>query len=258
MRIGIRNGCLGMPWDEAFQAAADIGFDGVELDIGADYRETALWADGVGAVAAMAEKAGSKVLAFCAGACWQISPASSSEEVREEIKALLTDLSGFAAELGAGAILVPVTPGGDDVPYEDEQRRWIEEMKAVAPAAEAKGVVLALENVGRGCGKSAEELIHLADNVDSPAVQVYYDVGNATAFENDPIEEIKLLGSRIAVVHIKDREGDLLGEGVVKIPESIEALKEIGYDGDLILETPATDDPLAAGAHNLRYLQALV
>ncbi|MFQ5808789.1 MAG: sugar phosphate isomerase/epimerase family protein [Armatimonadota bacterium] len=258
MRIGIRDGCLRMPWDEALQAAAEIGFDGVELDIGAGYRETPLWRDGVGAVQAMAEKAGSKVLAFCAGACWQISPASPDDDVRAEIRTLLTDLSGFAAELGAGAILVPVTPGGEDVPYEDEQRRWIEEMKELAPVAESTGVILALENVGRGCGKSAEELIHLADGVGSPGVQVYYDIGNATAFENDPVEEIKLLGSRIAVVHVKDRDGDLLGDGIVKIPESIEALKGIGYDGDLILETPATDDARAAAAHNLRYLQALV
>jgi L-ribulose-5-phosphate 3-epimerase len=258
MRIGIRDGCLRMPWAEAMQAAAQIGFDGIELDIGAGYRETPLWSGGAEAVKAMAEQAGSAVLAFCAGACWQISPASADEAVRDEIRALLTDLCGYAAELEAGAILVPVTPGGEEVSYEDQQRRWIEEMKKLAPVAEATGVVLALENVGRGCGKSAAELIDLADGVGSPGVQVYYDIGNATAFGNDPVGEIELLGARIAVVHIKDRDGDLLGEGTVKIPESIEALKGIAYDGDLILETPPTDDPRAAAAHNLQYLRALV
>lgn len=258
MRIGIRDGCLRMPWAEAMQATAEIGFDGLEIDIGANYRETPLWSDGVGAVRAMADRAGCSVLAFCAGACWQISPASADEAAREEIRTLLTDLCGYAAELGAGAILVPVTPGGEDVSYEDQQQRWIEEMRKLAPVADATGVVLALENVGRGCGKSAEELIHLADGVGSPGVQVYYDIGNATAFGNDPVEEIKLLGARIAVVHVKDRDGDLLGEGTVKIPESIEALKGIGYDGDVILETPPTDDPRAAAAHNLQYLKALV
>ena len=258
MRIGIRDGCLRMPWAEAMQAAAEIGFDGIELDIGSNYRETPLWSEGVEAVEAMAEQAGSAVLAFCAGACWQISPASADEAVREEIRALLTDLCGYAQELGAGAILVPVTPGGEEVSYEDSQRRWIQEMKELVPVTDATGVVLALENVGRGCGKSADELIHLADGVGSPGVQVYYDIGNATAFGNDPVEEIELLGARIAVMHVKDLEGDLLGDGTVKIPESIEALKGIGYDGDLILETPPTDDPRAAATHNLQYLKALV
>ena len=161
MRIGIRDGCLRMPWAEAMQAAAEIGFDGVELDIWADYRDTPLWSDGVDAVKAMAERTGGAVLAFCAGACWQISPASPDEAVRGEIRTLLADLCGHAAELEAGAILVPVTPGAENVPYEDEQRRWIEEMSNLAPVADATGVTLALENVGRGCGKSAEELIRV-------------------------------------------------------------------------------------------------
>ena len=92
----------------------------------------------------------------------------------------------------------------------------------------------------------------------SAYVQVYYDVGNATAFGNDPAEEIRELGSRITAVHIKDREGELLGEGVVRIAESIAALWRIGYQGDLILETPATQDPRAAAAYNLEYLRGLL
>jgi L-ribulose-5-phosphate 3-epimerase len=258
MRIGIRDGCLRMPWGEAMEAAAEIGFDGIELDIGADYQDTMFWRQGADALQAMAERTRCPVLAFCAGACWRISPASPDDAVRLEIRKLLTDLCSYAASLGAGAILVPVTPGGEGVPYEGQQRRWIEEMSKLAPVAQATGVTLALENVGRGCGKSAEELIHLTDGVGAPGVQVYYDIGNATAFGNDPVEEIRLLGARIAVVHIKDRDGDLLGEGTVRIPECIDALRGIGYDGDLILETPPTEDAWAAAAHNLQYLRAIV
>jgi sugar phosphate isomerase/epimerase len=258
MRIGIRDGSLGMPWEAALEAAAEIGFDGVELDMGPNYRETALWTGGSAAVAAMARKGGSQVLTFCAGVCWALSPASPDAAVRREISMLLADLSRFAGELGAGVILVPVTPGGPDVTEAEGQRRWIEEMKALAAAAESSGVILALENVGGGYGKLAGDLIALADGVDEPAVQTYYDIGNGTYFEQDPVEEIKLLGSRIAAVHIKDLRGDLLGEGVVKIPESIAALKEIGYDGDLILETPPTADPRGAAARNLEYLQRLL
>jgi sugar phosphate isomerase/epimerase len=239
-------------------AASEIGFDGIELDIGGDYRDTVLWREGADALAAMAEQTGCPVLAFCAGACWGLSPASCDEAVRAEIHQLLTDLCFYAESLGAGAILVPVTPGGEGLLYKDEQGRWIEEMRKLASVAEATGVTLALENVGRGCGKSAEDLIRLADGVGSPGVQVYYDIGNATAFGNDPVEEIRSLGLRVAVVHIKDRDGDLLGDGIVKIPECIEALRGIGYEGDLVLETPPTDDPRAAAAHNLRYLRALL
>jgi sugar phosphate isomerase/epimerase len=258
MRIGIRDGCLKMPWDEALAAAGEIGFDGVELDIGGGYRDTPLWTGGPDAVADMAQRAGGKVLSFCAGACWALSPASPDSAIRAEISKLLTDLSGFAAQLEAGTILVPVTPGGEGVSDEEGRDRWIEEMRTLAPAAERDGTVLALENVGGGYGKSAEELIGLVDAVGSPAVQVYYDIGNATAFENDPVEEIARLGSRIADVHIKDRGGELLGQGVVRIEECLVALRQIGYEGDLVLETPATDDPRAAAKYNLDYLRTLI
>ncbi len=42
------------------------------------------------------------------------------------------------------------------------------------------------------------------------------------------------------------------------IPGCVDTLREIGYDGWLILETPATDDPLEAGNYNLAYLRDVV
>jgi sugar phosphate isomerase/epimerase len=49
-------------------------------------------------------------------------------------------------------------------------------------------------------------------------------------------------------------------DGCLRMPwgEAMAAASEIGYDGDLVLETPPTDDPRAAAAHNLRYLRALL
>ena len=59
-------------------------------------------------------------------------------------------------------------------------------------------------------------------------------------------------------MHIKDREADLLGEGIVPIADCLGALRAIGYDDWLVLETPPTDDPEAAGKHNLDYLRGLL
>jgi L-ribulose-5-phosphate 3-epimerase len=256
-RIGIRDGCLRMAWPEALRTAAELGFDGLEPDVGANWRENPLWAQGPEAVAAMCRETGGTILSFCAGVCWSISPASASAQVRAEIAGVLTELIGFTAQLGATYILVPITPGGEDVSYDDSRARWVEAMKALAPRAQEAGITLALENVGRGCGRSADELIFLVDGVSSPAVKAYYDVGNATAFGFDPPAEIAQLGSRIAAVHVKEREADLLGQGIVKIPESLVALNKVGYVGDLVLETNPTDDPVAAARYNLEYLRGL-
>ncbi len=131
-------------------------------------------------------------------------------------------------------------------------------MRAIAPVAEQAGVSLCLENVGRGCGQSAEDLKSLTDGVSSPNVLTYYDIGNACAFGNDAVAEIEYLAKLIGVVHVKDREADLLGDGIVDIPLCVDTLRDIGYDGWLILETPPTDDPLEAGNYNLAYLRDIV
>jgi len=259
MKIGIRNGSLGTDPLAAIEAAAQLGYDSVELDIGADYAETIMWqAEGRRSLYDASRDNDCEIASLCLGAFWEISPASRDEYVRAEASELTTTSAAFATELGAQWMLLPVTPGGDEVDHDECSQRWIEEISAVAPVAEDLGVQYCLENVGRGCGKSAADLLQLVLGIDSPAVGIYYDIGNAVAFDNDPAGEIEQLGELIRIVHVKDREGDLLGEGIVPIEACIRALVGIGYDGYLVLETPATDDPMAAGAYNLEYLQRLL
>jgi sugar phosphate isomerase/epimerase len=89
-------------------------------------------------------------------------------------------------------------------------------------------------------------------------VKSYYDPGNSIWKEIDPVGEILHLKHRISQVHIKEVHGKLLGEGKVPLKEVMGALKQIGYDGWLIFETDATDDPPKAQAANLDYLKKLL
>ncbi len=244
---------------DLFEQAAEIGFDGVELDIRADYEnEPVLSADERAQIKQLSQESGVDVPSLCVGAFWQYSPAAGDETLLRTAREILSASIEAAADLGARWILVPVTPADTEISHEECQERWIREMQTAAPLAQAAGVVLCLENVGRGCGKSAQDLRALVEGVDSDHVLTYYDVGNACAFGNDPVAEIKDLAELIGVVHIKDHEGQLLGEGIVDIPQCVKTLREVGYDGWLILETPATDDPLQAGNYNLQYLREIV
>ena len=40
MKVGIRDGMLPVSFEESFQKAKDIGFDGIELCMGVNYRDT--------------------------------------------------------------------------------------------------------------------------------------------------------------------------------------------------------------------------
>ncbi|OGV72071.1 MAG: hypothetical protein A3K19_08265 [Lentisphaerae bacterium RIFOXYB12_FULL_65_16] len=258
MQIGIRTGCLKLPWFEAIESAAALGYDSVEPDIGADYATLPLWnAADRQRLAETARAHKCELVSVCVGALWKISPASADEQVRREAVELMKCTAAYAAEIGARWILLPITPGGEGVDDDTSVQRWIDALREVAPAAEKAGVLFCVENVGRGCGKSADELLRLIAGAGSESVRAYYDIGNAIAFKNDPVAEIAKLGSALAIVHVKDH-APLLGQGDVPIPACLNALVRAGYDDSLIFETDPTNDPMRAAAFNLGYVKGVL
>ncbi len=55
----------------------------------------------------------------------------------------------------------------------------------------------------------------------------------------------------------KDTQRSDLGEGYVDFPACRDAIAKIGYEGWLIFETPAGDDPIASGTKNLAFAKAM-
>jgi hexulose-6-phosphate isomerase len=90
---------------------------------------------------------------------------------------------------------------------------------------------------------------------------VYLDVGNSTSGGMDPAAEIRAARSRAAMVHVKDwnpetRDDRRLGAGAVDIPSSLVALREIGYDGYLVVELPPDPSrPDAVAQHSVQFLR---
>ena len=258
MQVGIIDGSLNLPWERLFDAAQKLGFAGVELGVGKDYDATKLWsAAGRRELAELSKRSGVAIASICLHSYWNYSFADPSAIAQKTATKIATDAASIAAELGAKNILIPLTYAKEITP-DQATRRWIDRMKSVAPAAEKAGVVFALENVGQPHAKSAPQIVAIVDAIGSPAVKVYYDPGNATSGGLDPLEEIPLLGERIAQVHIKEVGADLLGQGKVKLKSVIGALRTISYDGWLIFETNATADPLKAQEANLVYLDGLL
>ena len=251
MKVGIRDGMLPVSFEESFQKAKEIGFDGVEVCMGVNYREHLLWQDdGIDKVKRLAEAAGVEIPSLSPGGFTAYSFMHPTDSVRSEGIAKLQYLAETAPQLGAKVILVPFFGNGQIEDDHIDAPRFIDGLKAAAETAEKYGISLAVEST-----LSAEQHQRIIDNVGSSAVGVYYDMGNATGFGYDSPSEIRSLGSAISQMHIKDTSGNHAGEGDVDFPAVFDATHAIGYDSWFVLETPGKDDPVASAAKNLNFVR---
>jgi len=162
--------------------------------------------------------------------------AAAAEDVRVAI--------AWASELGVDAILIPFFVEAeirDDAAFE----RAAAAFRELCRHAAASGVVLAYEGT-----LPAARVRALAQRVDSPAFGCYFDLANLLVRGLDPPTEIRELRELVCRVHVKDllaRKNDCHpGVGRVDFAECATALGEIGYDGWLVLETPAAPPPVVA------------
>ena len=149
-------------------------------------------------------------------------------------------------------VLVPFFGKGDLRKDPKGMETVIERLKRVAPKAENAGVILALES-----WLSAEDHLKIINAVGSPAVQVYYDVGNSQEAGYDILKEIRLLGARICQFHAKDYK-DLYGKGTMDFKAVRKAMEDIGYDSWFVLE--GTELPLGVEKsirYDLDYLRTI-
>ena len=251
MKVGIRDGMLPVSFEESFQKAKDIGFDGIELCMGVNYREHTLWQEGgIDDVNSLAEAAGIEVSSLSPGGFTAYSFMHPTDSVRSEGIAKLQYLAETAPQLGAKVILVPFFGNGKIEDDHIDAQRFIDGLKAAAETAEKHDVSLAIEST-----LSAEQHQRIIDNVGSSAVGVYYDMGNATGLGYDSPSEIRSLGKSITQMHIKDTGGNHAGEGDVDFPAVFAATHAVGYDSWFVLETPGKDDPVASAAKNLNFVR---
>jgi L-ribulose-5-phosphate 3-epimerase len=255
MKLSMHSICIERkyPLLDAIPKAAEFGYQGYEIDIG-DFGNTGLglhWPEEftparVVEAGRVAGQAGIAISSLCLGVLWRYYPSSSDAATRAQAAEIIKQSAPRAASVGARVILLPVGQPEDLTP-EQARENLIGVLTDCAPAAEQSGVVLAVENVGQALAATADDLLGIVERVGSPAVQVYYDVGNAAWTGADPVRDIRLLGRHLAMVHVKDRgevnghpQTVIVGDGTVPFRAVGEALRGVGYDDYLVLEVPGT------------------
>jgi len=248
LKIGIMDVIFGFPSDpEAFAAAQRVGFDAIQVTIGKpDAQERLLLSDAEVQRRILESSAAHKVaiastyLDILHRDCLQSSEAAKTW-IRQAIQ-ITNKLNASIVEL-AFFFKCGLNNSGDIDAI-------IAALRELAPEAHAANVLLGIENT-----LSAEENARILDRIGSPAVKIWYDVGNSTNMGHfDVPREIRFLGKeRIGQIHIKDKV--YLGQGAVDVRGCLEAIVDIGYTGFCVLETAApTGDRVADAARNLQLL----
>lgn len=254
MKYGIRDGILREPLDTLFSVAKKIGFDGIEYCIGGDYKTSLLWqSGGPERLKNLADKDGMEISSLSPGVFSSLNPVIPEPEKRAEGREMLTYTVQVCPKLNTNLILVPMFPRDVAEWKEETWNMLIDGFKPLAEVAEKHKVVLALETTF-----NADQLLMIIDRVGSEYIKVYYDTANCTNRGFDVPAELRQLGSQIGMIHVKDTDGKMLGDGRVDFNGVRQAIKDIGYDGYLVLETPSGDDPKIAAASNLGFTKSLV
>ena len=253
MKYGIRDGLLRAPLESMFTVAKEIGFDGIEYCIGGDYKESLLWQKGgPEKLKALADKDGVEISSLSPGVFSSLHPVVPEVGKRAEGREMLTHAIEICPMLDTNAILVPMFPN-DFADWPDAT--WdtlVEGFKPLAEVAEKHKVMLGLET-----RFSADHLMMIIDRIGSEYIKVYYDTANQTNRGYDVPAEMRQLGDLVGMIHAKDTDRKRLGEGGVDFKGVDAAMREIGYDGYIVLETPVGDDPRADNAFNLAFIKKL-
>ncbi len=162
--------------------------------------------------------------------------ADADPRVAERARADIERAVDWAAELGAGAILLPFF-GRAELIDEADLDRAAAALGPLCEQAGARGLTLCYEGT-----LPANRIRRLAERVGSRAFGCYVDLANPVPRGMDTATEVRALGELVRRVHFKDARvevGDCRpGFGLVDFRASSEALSEIGYDDWLVLETP--------------------
>lgn len=236
---------VGQTIAEKFKAVKDAGFDGIEVYSHLDRDEVLKARDATGLA----------IPSVCGALHGKFPLSHPDPAVREQgIDALKVTIED-AAVFGADTVLLVPGRVSSEVSYDDCWNRSLEEIKKVIPLAEKLKVQIAIENVWNNFLLSPLEAARYVDQFNSPFVKFYFDCGNIL-FLGWPEQWIRILGERIAKVHIKEYSTKLadshgkragfnvkLNEGDVNWPAVMKSLDEIKYNDWAITEQPGGDTP---------------
>ena len=118
-------------------------------------------------------------------------------------------------------------------------KRSVAGVKEIAKMAEQRGITLGMEVLNRFEGyllNTCEEALAFVNEVNSPAVKVMLDTFHMNIEEDNIASAIRLAGDKLGHFHIGEQNRKVPGKGSIPWNEIGFALREINYDGSVVME----------------------
>jgi sugar phosphate isomerase/epimerase len=235
LQLGLMNHPA-LPVADEMRSIAGAGFDFVDLTL----EPPGAWPADGGELGRLLQELGLVAVGHTSP---HLPIASPFDGLRDRAHEILRRCFAVFAEIGVERVNVHPDPMPRVIPAGEVSRRNADAVAALTEDAEAAGVRLMVENMGRSFA-TVDALRPLFDA--APRLLFHLDVGHAhmSHAADEPNRTAALLdafGDRLAHVHVHDNLGldDLhlpLGAGSVDWPETARLLRGAGYDGTVTIE----------------------
>jgi D-psicose/D-tagatose/L-ribulose 3-epimerase len=157
----------------------------------------------------------------------------------------------LSGEFLCGPFHSPLAVFSGTGPTEDEKQRAVDVLRQSAEFAKQHNVGLCIEYLNRfECYflTTAAQAKELVQRVNHPSFRTMYDTFHANIEEKNAEKAIKDLAGHFAHVHISESDRGIPGTGMVHWEESFRALRQVRYDGWLVIEAFGRALPALAAA----------
>ncbi len=183
------------------------------------------------------------------------NPVSAQREARGRGVEYLKQCAARTAELGARLFCGPLYASlGVMSGSRRTQAEWswaVEGLQEVAGYAQRLGITLCLEPLNRFETyflNTLDDAARLVREIGAPNVRVHFDTFHANIEERNPARALRSVAKELGHVHISENDRGIPGTGHNDWRGVLLALKEIGYDGWLTIESFAQPEPQLAAA----------
>ena len=173
-----------------------------------------------------------------------VSPVSENAAERAIALQHLKDLIRTAADAGAKVFAGPMYSPVGYLPgrrrTDDEWKRAVAGLQSIGDTLVTNGVTLAIEPLNRFETyflNTAVDAVRFCDEVNHPNIGILFDTFHANIEEKNVAAGIRTVGRYLRHVHTCEHDRGTPGSGHTDWKGVFQALKDVGYDGWLTIES---------------------